>query len=161
MADPRTYGRELANDTYIRIHDEGLTASETATVFGIKLAQSVRDMEVQGWSRGAIADWVEIVGRDYADRLYELMSGDTTAQGQRARPDPQDLGAALAETMAARVRSNEFSAEKAAWLAGQEITIVAHQMLKQGTPKEDVATWLENASRAYAARLDERISVGG
>jgi hypothetical protein len=154
MADPRTYGRELANDTYIRIQDEGLTGSEAATVFGIKLAQSVRNMKVQGWSGGAIADWVEIVGRGYAERLDELMSRDTEVEDQRSPVDPQELGAALAEIMVARVGSNEFSAERAAWLAGQEITIVAHQMLKQGTPKEEVATWLENASRAYAARLD-------
>jgi hypothetical protein len=156
MADPRTYGRELANDTYIRIQNEGLTGSEAATVFGIKLAQSVRNMEAQGWSGGAIADWVEIVGRGYAERLDELMNGDTAAEGQHATLDPEELGAALAEIMVGRVQSREFSAERAAWLAGQEITIIAHQMLKQGTPKEEVATWLENASRAYAARLEAR-----
>src|SRR5829696_1795927 len=69
MEDPRTFGHALASYTYLRIRDEGLTTIETSTLFGIKVAQRVREMEEQGWSGGAIADWVEVVARTYAERL--------------------------------------------------------------------------------------------
>jgi hypothetical protein len=73
MEDPKTFGHALAGYTYVRIRDEGLTTSESSTLFGIKVAQRVRDMEDQGWSGGAIGDWVEIVARSYAERLDELL----------------------------------------------------------------------------------------
>src|SRR5215217_8142142 len=73
MEDPRTFGHALASYTYLRIRDEGLTTTETSTLFGIKVAQRVREMEEQGWSGGAVADWVEFVARSYAERLDELL----------------------------------------------------------------------------------------
>jgi hypothetical protein len=73
MEDPTTFGRELASYTYLRIRNEGLTSTETSTLSGIKVAQPVREMEEQGWSGGAIADWVEFVARSYAERLDELL----------------------------------------------------------------------------------------
>jgi hypothetical protein len=72
MEDPKTFGRELADYTYSRIRDEGLSSGETSTLFGIKVAQRAREMETQGWSGGAIADWVESVAGAYAARLCEL-----------------------------------------------------------------------------------------
>jgi hypothetical protein len=72
MGDPKEFGRELADYAYSRIREEGLTATESSSLFGIKVAQRVREMEVQGWSGQALADWVELVGA-YATRLNELM----------------------------------------------------------------------------------------
>jgi hypothetical protein len=85
MEDPRTFGHALASYTYFRIRDEGLTTTETSTLFGIKVAQRVREMEEQGWSGGAIADSVEVVARTYAERLDELLSVTADSLGPAPR----------------------------------------------------------------------------
>ena len=82
---PRTFGHALASYTYLRIRDEGLTTTETSTLFGIKVAQRVREMEEQGSSGGALADWVEVVARTYAERLDELLSVTADSLGTAPR----------------------------------------------------------------------------
>ena len=72
--------------------------------------------------------------------------------------DSNELGRQLADTSVARLSEGLTGAE-AAIFAAEQITKLADAMLAQGQAREVVAQWTEAVTRAYGARLDERITA--
>jgi hypothetical protein len=72
MDDPKQLGRELAEQAYDRIRDQGLSGAEAAALFAQDVAQRARQMLTEGKDGKAISNWVGAAAQAYTERLDEL-----------------------------------------------------------------------------------------
>jgi hypothetical protein len=77
MEEAKQFGRALADRACSLIREEGGSAADIATLFCVEVAQRVRQMEAEGRSGDAIADWTEAADDAYRERLHELSAMPT------------------------------------------------------------------------------------
>jgi hypothetical protein len=71
MEEAKQLGRTLA-DRACSLREKGGSAADIATLFCVEVARRVRQMEAEGMSGDAIADWTEAADDAYRERLDEL-----------------------------------------------------------------------------------------
>ena len=72
MEEAKQLGRDLADRACSLIREGGGSAADIATLFCVEAARRIRQMEAEGMSGDAIADWTEAADDAYRERLDEL-----------------------------------------------------------------------------------------
>ncbi|HWE17472.1 MAG TPA: hypothetical protein VG758_09865 [Hyphomicrobiaceae bacterium] len=80
MDDPKEFGRELADRAYLLIRDEGLRGGDMAALFASAVSSRAHQMESEGTSRDAIAEWIGQVTEAYGERVDDLVRSLSAAR---------------------------------------------------------------------------------
>ena len=73
MDDPKAFGYSLADGALALVRDEGARGRDTAALFAREVKARAEQMEAEGISPHAIAEWIGCVTDAYSERIHDLV----------------------------------------------------------------------------------------